>query len=495
MPVGIGGKGPESSRDDPRKVVGVMESEPDPNAPTLGEMTAELLARHDRPGPRYTSYPTAVEFHDGFGPADHGACLDDAAGRPDDPLSLYVHLPFCEHRCSFCACHVVVTQTDSVAEAYLSRLVAEARLTGEKLGDRRVLQQYHWGGGTPTYYSPTTLAELHHSLLSEFELAPGAEVALEVDPRVTTAEHLTVLREVGFNRVSMGVQDTDDRVQNLIGRNQTWQQTVELHEEARRLDYSSINIDLIYGLPGQDENSFGNSLDQVIGLQPDRLAVYSFALVPWMRPHQKRIDVDLLPDRDVKFGLLSLAISRLTDAGYQQIGMDHFARPDDELSTSYANGTLSRNFMGYTTKRGTEIVGLGSSAISDIGSAYAQNHRRLASYYEAVDAGGLPVERGVALTSEDQLRRFVITELMCNGRLDASDVMARFGVDLASHFAVEIAELTAPGGLIDTGFVRLSGTDIEATPLGRPFIRNVAMVFDTRLRAAPTGEKTFSRTV
>ena len=216
MPVAIGGKGPESSRDDPRKVVGVMESEPVPNAPTLGEMTAELLARHDRPGPRYTSYPTAIEFHDGFGPADHGACLDDAAGRPDDPLSLYVHLPFCEHRCSFCACHVVVTQTDSVAEAYLSRLVAEARLTGEKLGDRRVLQQYHWGGGTPTYYSPTTLAELHHSLLSEFELAPGAEVALEVDPRVTTAEHLTVLREVGFNRVSMGVQDTDDRVQGLM---------------------------------------------------------------------------------------------------------------------------------------------------------------------------------------------------------------------------------------------------------------------------------------
>jgi oxygen-independent coproporphyrinogen-3 oxidase len=214
-----------------------------------------------------------------------------------------------------------------------------------------------------------------------------------------------------------------------------------------------------------------------------------------MRPHQKRIDTDLLPDRDVKFSLLSLAISRLTEAGYRQIGMDHFARPGDELSIAYANGTLSRNFMGYTTKRGAEIVGLGSSAISDIGAAYAQNHRRLASYYEVVDAGGLPVERGIALDQEDQLRRFVITELMCNGRIRAEEVARRFGVDLAEHFASELAELGSPGGLIETGFVQVQGADIEATPLGRPFIRNVAMVFDTRLQTAEAGEQVFSRTV
>ncbi len=458
-------------------------------------MTAELLARHDRPGPRYTSYPTAVEFHEGFGPEDHANRLLQAAGRPDDPLSLYVHLPFCEHRCSFCACHVVITRNESVADAYLGRLVAEARLTSELLGERRVLQQYHWGGGTPTYYPPSTLAELHRELLTEFDLAPGAEVALEVDPRVTTAEHLTALREVGFNRVSMGVQDVDTRVQDLIGRHQTWEQTAGLHEAARKLDYASINIDLVYGLPGQTEDSFGRSLDAVIDLQPDRLAVYSFALVPWMRPHQKRIDVDLLPDRDVKFALLSLAISRLTEAGYQSIGMDHFARPDDELFIAYADGTLSRNFMGYTTKRGTEIVGLGSSAISDLSSAYAQNHRRTASYYQAVDAGELPVERGIALDPEDQLRRYVITELMCNGRLQAKDVAERFGIDVAEHFTGELAELASPGGLIDTGFVEVSNTGIEATPLGRPFIRNVAMVFDTRLGATPTDKQVFSRTV
>ncbi|MCP3991606.1 MAG: oxygen-independent coproporphyrinogen III oxidase [Actinomycetia bacterium] len=456
--------------------------------------TVELLARYDRPGPRYTSYPTAVEFHDGFGPVDHGSRLAEAARRPDDPLSLYVHIPFCQHRCTFCACHVIVTADKSLSDAYLTRLVAEARSTAAKLGDRRVLQQYHWGGGTPTFYSPATLVELHRQLLSEFELAPGAEVALEVDPRITTEEHLATLRELGFNRLSMGVQDSDEGVQDLIGRHQTWEQTASLHTAARRHGYSSINIDLIYGLPGQDEQSFAQSLELVVGLRPDRIAVYSFALVPWMRPHQKRIDTGLLPDRDLKFGLLSLAISRLTDAGYHQIGMDHFALPDDELATAYAQRTMSRNFMGYTTKRGTEIVGLGTSAISDIGAAYAQNHRRLASYYEAVDAGQLPVERGIALDAEDRLRRFVITELMCNGRVLAREVTERFGVDLAEHFAPELAELDRPDGLVEAGFVRIEASGIEATATGRLFIRNVAMVFDARLSIGPD-DQVFSRTV
>lgn len=457
-------------------------------------VTPELLAAYDRPGPRYTSYPTAVDFHDGFGPDDYAERLADAAGRPDDPLSLYVHLPFCEQRCSFCACHVVVTGRASVADAYLGRIVAEARTTAAQLGERRVLQQYHWGGGTPTYFPPEVLAELHHALLSEFELAPGAEVALEVDPRVTTPEHLAVLRELGFNRLSMGVQDADQTVQRLIGRNQTWEQTADLFDTARRLGYGSVNIDLIYGLPGQTEQSFSRSLDLVAALRPDRMAVYSFALVPWMRPNQKRIDADLLPDRDQKFGLLSMAIARLSEAGYRQIGMDHFALPNDELTIAHEQRTLSRNFMGYTTKRGTEIVGLGSSAISDVADAYSQNHRRLASYYEAVDAGGFPVERGVALDPEDRLRRFVITELMCNGRLRADEVTDRFGVDVVAHFAPEFEALQAPGGLVEAGMVRTDGGDIEATAMGRPFIRNVAMVFDARLGTA-RGEHVFSRTV
>ncbi|HQZ33065.1 MAG TPA: oxygen-independent coproporphyrinogen III oxidase [Ilumatobacteraceae bacterium] len=459
-----------------------------------GGVTAELLARYDQPGPRYTSYPTAVDFHDGFGPTEYAERLADASARLNDPLSLYVHLPFCESRCSFCACHVVIPGKQSVADVYLDRVVAEARATSAKLGERRVLQQYHWGGGTPTYYSPDALATLHHQILSEFELAPGAEVALEVDPRVTTAEHLSTLRELGFNRISMGVQDTDEVVQDLIGRHQTWEQTATLDETARRLGYESINIDLIYGLPGQDERSFARSLELVIGLRPDRLAVYSFALVPWMRPHQKRIDTSQLPDLDTKFALLSLAIERLTGAGYQQIGMDHFALPDDELAIAHADRTLSRNFMGYTTKRGTEIVGLGTSAISDVAGAYSQNHRRLASYYVAVDTGRLPTERGIALDDDDRLRRFVITELMCNGRLSGSEVAHRFGVAVVDYFAFELAGLQAPGGLIEAGLVRVNGADIEATAMGRPFIRNVAMAFDARLGGG-RGDRVFSRTV
>ena len=458
-------------------------------------VSADLLARYDRPGPRYTSYPTAVDFHEGFGPDDYGACLAEAAARPHDPLSLYVHLPFCRNRCSFCACHVSVTKNDSLADTYLRRLVAEARATAQRLGDRRVLQQYHWGGGTPTFHSPDVLADLHGQLLSAFELEPGAEVAIEVDPRVTTEEHLVTLQDVGFNRISMGVQDVDAVVQDLIGRHQTWEQTASLHEAARRLGYQSINMDLIYGLPGQDEQTFARSLESVISLRPDRLAVYSFAYVPWMRPHQKRIDPEQLPDRDRKFGLLSLAIDRLTGAGYEQIGMDHFALHNDELAVAHRERTLSRNFMGYTTKRGTEIVGLGTSAISDVGASYGQNHRRLASYFRAVDAGELPTERGIALDGDDRLRRYVITELMCNGRLVAQEVSDRFGIVVDDYFDAELTELQAPDGLVEAGLVEIDGGNIEATPIGRTFIRNVAMVFDARLRKNAPGDQVFSRTV
>jgi oxygen-independent coproporphyrinogen III oxidase len=463
--------------------------------PQSSGITARKLADYDKPGPRYTSYPTAVEFSESFGEAEHARGLAAAAQRLSDPLSLYVHLPFCERRCSFCACHVVVTGSQTVADAYLTRLKREAEITAEQLGDRRLLQQYHWGGGTPTYFSPAALAELHGALLSHFELAPGAEVAIEVDPRVTTPDHLATLRDLGFNRLSLGVQDTDANVQRLIGRDQTWEQVESLYLTARRLGYESVNMDLIYGLPGQDEESFADTVDLVAKLRPDRLAVYSFALVPWMRPHQRRIDIDLLPDRDLKFALLSLAISQLGEAGYQQIGMDHFALPDDELASSFQNRTLSRNFMGYTTKRGTEIVGLGSSAISDIGNAYAQNHRRLASYYASVDAGGLPVERGVKLTSDDRVRRFVITELMCNGVVRSADLSEHFDVEMADYFAAELDELAADAGLVEAGLVHITDEGIDATHDGRLFIRNVAMVFDAYLRGQGQQPSAFSRTV
>ncbi len=456
------------------------------------ELTPDLLARYDRPGPRYTSYPTAVEFNDSFGPDDYEQRLAEAATTPDGPLSLYVHLPFCEARCSFCGCHVVIARRESVADAYLGRVIGEAEILADRLGERRTITQYHWGGGTPTYYSPDDLATLHRAILRHFALADDAEVALEVDPRVTTSDHLAMLKELGFNRLSLGVQDFDPAVQDAIGRHQTMDETLELYREARGLGFGSINVDLIYGLPGQTVESFGVTMDEILSMRPDRLAVYSFAYVPWVKPNQKRIDPETLPGRDDKFALLSLVSDRLVSGGYRAIGMDHFALPGDELSIAAANGTLSRNFMGYTTKRGTEMVALGTSGISDVAGAYAQNHKRLNSYYTAVDAGRLPIERGVALSDDDRIRRYVITELMCNARVVYTDVEERFGIVFADYFAEELGRVASE--LVPEGMATIDDDRIGATELGSIFIRNVAMTFDAYL-ATKTDRPVFSRTV
>ena len=458
------------------------------------DLSPALLERYDRPGPRYTSYPTAVEFTEEFGTDDYTQRLAAYAENPSAPLSLYVHLPFCESRCSFCACHVVVTKHGSVADAYLSRVEREAEIVAQHLGEGRQFLQYHWGGGTPTFYSAPALARLHRSLTRWFDIQPDAEVAVEVDPRVTTRDHLETMWDLGFNRLSFGVQDLDPVVQEMIGRGQTEEETVELYATARELGYTSINLDLIYGLPGQTEATMSATLDTVIELRPDRLAIYSFAYVPWMRPHQKRMGDGDLPDRDLKFHLLSMITERLTRAGYRAIGMDHFALPEDELSIAAQAGTLTRNFMGYATHNGAGVVALGTSGISDISGAYAQNHRRLASYYEAIDGGTLPIERGYSLTDDDLLRRYVITELMCNGRVRAGEVKRRFDVDFSSVFAAERAVLTAPGGLVDEGMVEMRDDEIEATELGRMFIRNVARVFDAHT-PLQTDKPMFSKTI
>ncbi len=460
------------------------------------QVTPELLAHHDRPGPRYTSYPTAVEFAEDFGPAQYAARLDMASQLTITPLSLYVHLPFCESRCSFCGCHVVVTKNTSLADVYLDRLVKEAEMVSRRLGERTTLHQYHWGGGTPTYYSPDDLARLHTTLMGMFDMAPGAEVAIEVDPRVTTVEHLEVLRGLGFNRLSMGIQDFDPTVQDLIGRHQTVDEAVELHTAARAMGFESINFDLIYGLPGQSDESFAATLEKVTELMPDRLAVYSFAYMPSKVTQQIRIDESKIPDRDTKFRLLTAAVDRLVGAGYVQIGMDHFALPDDDLTIARANGTLSRNFMGYTTKRSPDVVAIGTSGISDVQGAYAQNHKRMTAYYGSVDAGELPIERGIALSPDDLVRRYVITELMCNGNVRADDVENRFGISFTEYFAAELASLASPGGAIEEGLVEATDGDLRATELGELFIRNVAMEFDAYMAAHRDSSKPhFSRTV
>ena len=454
------------------------------------QIDAALLERYDRPGPRYTSYPTAVEFHEGFGAADYEARL--AALPADDDVSLYLHLPFCDHRCHFCGCHVVATRHVDVAETYLSYLEREIEAVARILGGRRRVVQYHWGGGTPTYYGPEQMQRLQAAVAGHFDIVPEAEVAIEVDPRVTTPEHIEALWEMGFNRISMGVQDFDDGVQEAIGRGQTEAETRALYALCRERGFESINLDLIYGLPGQSTDTFAASLASVVELRPDRLAVYSYAHVPWVRSNQKRIDESTLPGRDAKFGLLADAIRTFRGAGYDQIGMDHFALPDDELARALKDRRLHRNFMGYTVSRAPAMIGLGISAIGDVAGAYVQSQKKLTTYYADLDAGRLPVERGYGLSDDDRLRRHVITELMCNLYLDVASVEAAYDIDFGSYFAQELAELSEPA---EDGLVLVEPGSLEVTPLGQLFVRNISMPFDRYLREKQRSGPTFSRTV
>ena len=462
----------------------------------------ERLARFDRPGPRYTSYPTAVEFHDGVGPVDYELALARAdRERAGEPLSLYVHLPFCERRCLFCGCHVVITPHMPVAKTYMDYVLREIDMLADRLPHRRLINQMHWGGGTPTYFDASDLARLFAHVWKRFGLAAGAEIAIEVDPRVTTEEQLAALAELGFNRLSLGVQDLTPEVQAAIGRHQTLDQTARLMERARALGFEGgINVDLIYGLPAQELGSFGESVDSVIALGPDRVALYSFAYVPWIKGHQKKIDAALLPAPETKLQLYLEGMRRFLDAGYVPIGMDHFARPDDELAVAAENGTLYRNFMGYSVMPAPDMVAVGVSGIGDVGHAFFQSHKKLSTYYAALDEGRLPVARGYVLDEDDRIRQHVIRELMCNFRVEASEVEARFGVDFARYFADDLPGL---GELQEAGFVQADGQGVQVTPTGRLFVRNACMAFDRYLAKPeasisgqpPADAPVFSRTV
>lgn len=455
------------------------------------QVSAELLQRYDRPGPRYTSYPTAVEFHDRFGAADYVDRL--ARIDPGQPLSLYVHLPFCEHRCTFCGCNVVITHKREVVARYLDWLDREIDLIAGLIPGRSRVIQFHWGGGTPTYLTPDQLRRLYAAVSRRFTLLPEAEVAVEVDPRVTTRDHLDSLADLGFNRLSMGVQDFTPEVQQAIGRNQDEASTRTLFDYCRQRGFGSINIDLIYGLPGQTPATFARNLDSVVSLRPDRVAVYSYAHVPWIKGHQKRLDATRLPRGMAKLELFAQAIRTFRASGYRQIGMDHFALPEDELSVAVGERRLHRNFMGYTVHRAPTMLGLGITAIGDVGGAYVQNRRKLSTYHAALEQGLPPVEKGYALSEDDQIRRQVITSLMCNGFLRRQEIEARFGLDFGSYFAVELAELQA--GPVADGLLEIGPEVLEATPLGGLFIRNIAMVFDRYLREKTREQPTFSRTV
>jgi oxygen-independent coproporphyrinogen-3 oxidase len=459
------------------------------------DVTLALLRKYDRPGPRYTSYPTAVEFTPEFTERDYRQKLSEADRLPSEPLSLYVHLPFCEERCLYCGCNVVVTKKREVAARYLEVLHREIDLLASHLPHRRAVSQYHWGGGTPTYHGPAEIEALHRKIADHFEILPDAEVAIEVDPRVTTFEQLQLLGRLGFNRISMGVQDFTPQVQAAVDRNQTEDETRRLYDDCRRLGFHSVNLDLIYGLPRQTPETFARSMETVIDLRPDRIAVYSYAFVPWLKAHQKRIDAEAVPDPPTKLRLFCIAREMLLQAGYRQIGMDHFALDDDELVLAMRDGRLHRNFMGYTVKRGGDMVGLGVSAIGDVRASLVQSVKKLSTYRRTIDQGRFPVERGIRLDRDDLIRREVITRLMCNFRLDPADVEARFEIDFADYFAAELEALRRPDGPVEHGFLEIEPDRLEVVGHGPLFIRNICMVFDRYLRGDEPGKRVFSRTV
>jgi oxygen-independent coproporphyrinogen-3 oxidase len=464
-----------------------------PPAPMTASV-ASLLRQYDRPGPRYTSYPTAVEFNDSFDDAAYRGRLEAAAGAIDEPLSLYTHLPFCEQRCSYCGCMVIITQKREVAVRYLDYLEREIAMLAEALGTRRRIVQHHWGGGTPTYLEPAQMQRLHETVARYFEFDPDAEKAIEIDPRVTTREQLDLLRALGFNRLSMGVQDFTPEVQEAIHRRQSEQATRDLYAYARAVGFDSINVDLIYGLPNQRLDTFRRTLESVVGMRPDRIAVYSYAHVPWLRPHQKAIDMAALPDAGLKFELFGAAVERFLAGGYAAIGMDHFALPGDELAQAASERRLHRNFMGYTTRPASDMFGTGVSAIGDVRGAFAQNMKKLPPYYAAIDAGRFPIERGYALSADDLLRRHVINELMCNFHLERATVERRFGIDFGRYFEPELAELSAGRGPVADGFLSIGPDALDVTARGRLFVRNICMTFD-RYLPAHAGRPVFSRTI
>jgi oxygen-independent coproporphyrinogen-3 oxidase len=397
------------------------------------DLPDELLRKYNRPGPRYTSYPPAPAWADGFTRADLEQAFAQANASNTD-VSLYVHLPFCESLCLFCACNVVIRKDHSAATDYLATVRREITALSRFVSRDRPVVQLHWGGGTPTYLSPGQMEDLFADLSLAFHFADDAELGVEIDPRATTPEHLAMLRRLGFNRLSMGIQDFEPKVQQTVHRIQPYEMTRDIIQEARSLGFASLNVDLICGLPHQTADTFRNTLERVVGLEPDRIALFSYAHVPWLKKQQGSFAKFLPPDHE-KFRIFRTALSRFIEAGYMYIGMDHFARPQDELAQAQRNRTLHRNFQGYSTRGGADLYGLGVSAIGCIGTTYAQNYRDLAQYREAVEQNGLAMMRGYRLTEDDRVRAAVISRLLCHAVVKKAEINREFGIDFDSYFA------------------------------------------------------------
>jgi oxygen-independent coproporphyrinogen-3 oxidase len=451
----------------------------------------DKFTQYSKPGPRYTSYPTALEFSDAFG---YDEFLDklhsqDAAR----PLSLYFHLPFCKSACYFCGCNVTFTSKEEKKERYIDYLLREMDILSQHIDVNREVIQLHFGGGTPTFFNAQQLEQIISAIKSHFKnFAQGAEISCEIDPRYINDEQMRVMSEAGFNRVSFGIQDFDEKVQIAVHRVQPYDITKNAMDLARKYNMVSVNVDLIYGLPYQSLETFKKTLDLAISLNPDRFAVFNYAHVPWLKKTMRKIDETTLPLPAEKLAIMRYTVDYMTDRGYRMIGMDHFAKPEDELFKAIEKGELHRNFQGYTTKGGADLIGIGLTSIGEGVDYYAQNFKEMDSYENAIDAGKLPYERGVALNTDDRIRQYVIMELMSNFKLDIGRFEKLYNVKFGEYFANEMEALKP---FVADDLIVITSSLIECSPTGALLIRNIAMPFDAYMKRHATSNKTFSKTV
>ncbi|TAE60081.1 MAG: oxygen-independent coproporphyrinogen III oxidase [Nostocales cyanobacterium] len=448
----------------------------------------DLIKKYDTRAPRYTSYPPATELSENFTVQDFEVAIANSNQR-QTPLSLYFHIPFCQSACYFCGCNTVISNNKNIAKPYLHNLAQEIQNTAELIDTSREVLQIHWGGGTPNYLDLHQVEFLWNKINRYFKIAPQAEVSIEINPRYVDKEYIKFLRDIGFNRISFGIQDFNPIVQEAVNRIQPEKMLLDAMGWIKDANFESVNVDLIYGLPYQTLHTFRETVKKTIDLDPDRIVVFNFAYVPWMKPVQKRINQDALPGAQEKLDILKMTIEELTDNEYLFIGMDHFAKNNNELAIAQQNGTLKRNFQGYTTHAETELFGFGSTSISMLEDAYAQNHKGLKEYYQAVTAGIIPTSKGVKLTQDDIIRRDVIMSIMSHFQLHKSDIERKYHLDFDSYFAQELHELKP---LENDGLVNLLGSEIQITDIGRLLVRNIAVTFDTHSRIKETK---FSRAI
>ncbi len=445
---------------------------------------AALIRKYDKAGPRYTSYPTAVQFHTGFDALAYQQLAQDSNATAK-PLSLYVHIPFCDTVCFYCACNKIITKNRRHTTPYLEHLYQEIALQGALFDQNRPVTQLHWGGGTPTFISSAEMRQLMLITGEHFQLLKddSGEYSIEVDPRETDEHTIALLRKLGFNRLSLGVQDFDPAVQKAVNRIQSRQITAATIAAARQEGFKSISVDLIYGLPLQTTASFSQTVAQIIAESPDRISVFNYAHLPQLFKTQRQIDADALPSPAIKLEILKNTIEQLSAAGYIYIGMDHFAKPGDELAVAQQQGTLYRNFQGYSTHADCDLIGLGATSIGMVGDSYSQNLKSLEDYYACLDKRQLPVFRGVQLNADDRLRRAIITDLICHFRLEFAAIEQQYSISFLEYFAPELAELA---DLQADGLLVITDIGIEVLPPGRLLIRNICMNFDRYLQKAET---------